>query len=261
MLTSGSTTTRAKSPRSLAISPDLDALLEHEEQLEGGALLQGSCSQVQNSGPVAPYNVGVKYFPMALPPPPRGSRRPKDTQSFRQGEKGFVSPTCSYPSWTNDSAQQPHCVEHLGRTSTTSNTNPYINPAPITGRFRHGKALEEIKEMAEERTGGRRVTGNHEKHPECGQVELSERRPQPSHPSAPLKQQPHATSQRSRSRTVSLVVDGPFSSCKNVAGVFSDTLSKGDTWGRHHEHFYSFLPRPAGQSKRKAKAIKESGEL
>lgn len=249
---------RAKYPRSLAISPDLDALLEHEEQLEGGALPQGSCSQVQNSGPVAAYNAGVKYFPMALPPPPRGSRRPKNIQSFRQGEEGSVSPTCSNPSWTNDSAQQPRCVEHLGRASTTPNTNPYINPAPITGIFRHGKALEEIKEMAEERIE-RRVTGNHEKHPKCGQVELSERRPQPSPPSAPLK--PHATSQRSHSRTVSLVVDGPFSSCKNVAGVFSDTLSKGDTWGRRHEHFYSFLPRPAGQSKRKAKAIKESGEL
>lgn len=249
---------RPRSPRSLAISPNLDALLEHEELL-GGVLPQESHSQAQNN-PV--NNVGVMHFPVALPPPPRGSRPPKKPRSSRQGEEGSVSPTCSNFSWTYDSAQQPHSVERLGRTSATSSTNPYINPAPTLGGFRHGKGVEKIKEMVEG-TEKRRVTGNRKSNPECGQIEVSGRRPRPSHPAAPLKQRPHATSQQSRSRAVSLVVDGPFSSCKNVAGVFSDNLSKGDAWDCRHEHLCSSLPtsRPAGQSKRKAKAIKESGKV
>ncbi len=193
-----------------------------------------SQSQAQNN---AVNIVGETNFPVALRPPPRGSRQPKNHRASRRwGGEGIVSPTCSDFSWTNGSTQQPHSVEYLGRTSVvSSSTNPYINPAP---------RLE-----AEER----RVT-------ERGQIELSERRVRPSQTTAPVRQRPHATSQQSRSRAVSL--DVPFSSRKNINNIFSDTLSKEAALGFHHEGLCYSLPRPAGQPKREIKTIKgkESGE-
>ncbi|KAF8167456.1 hypothetical protein B0H34DRAFT_681916 [Crassisporium funariophilum] len=99
--------------RSLIISPNLDALLEHEERTRvqyasaTEPTTPESCRQ-----PFLPQSTSPSAeFPIGLPPPPRNSRGPKLPRS---PTGTLLPPTPASPAQS--------------RSSSTS--NPYINPAP-----------------------------------------------------------------------------------------------------------------------------------
>ncbi|KAF7302607.1 hypothetical protein HMN09_00895200 [Mycena chlorophos] len=107
----------AHPPKSLAISSNLDALLEHEDRVR--RIRHAHSASLASPSSTASFGVGVG---VGLPPPPR---RPRP---------GFVSPTAS-------SSPAPMSPRHSPDTTTMTlledeesieslETNPYINPAP-----------------------------------------------------------------------------------------------------------------------------------
>lgn len=128
------------SPHSLMISPNLDALLEFEEQIRQVATLQ--CSPTQPWSPSRPTTSGeyVTYspgFPIGLPPPPRGPRKPRS--ATRKEVRPDDRPTTTHsPIEISPSHNGGHIIHSpplysrlLSSTSPdTSTPNPYINPPP-----------------------------------------------------------------------------------------------------------------------------------
>ena len=125
---------KANNPRSLIISPNLEALLEHEERLRGNIAL---------SSPPPPYSSDVSSptFPRhtspGLPPPPRGPRKPRPlTQGVANpGSTSIQIPSRSLPARGVDSdiAQTTRSnivTSSIGSPPSSSTSNPYINPAP-----------------------------------------------------------------------------------------------------------------------------------
>ncbi|TRM61515.1 hypothetical protein BD626DRAFT_501271 [Schizophyllum amplum] len=117
-------------PRSLTISPNLEALLEHDEKIRqlkmvdvpifgGDAVAQWSTVSVV--GDVVDYG---------LPPPPR-RRRPATAPNSPASDGGRLwstsSPTSSAQSPTLFFTRSPGAA---APTSSTSDNNPFINPAP-----------------------------------------------------------------------------------------------------------------------------------
>ena len=114
-------------PRSLVISPNLDALLEHEERQRTTSL----ASMLSPIEPMSPLDLlpvspvlsqsmaPSAEFPIGLPPPPRRARGPKTLRS---------------PSGTLQEAQSMWDIENQENvrpsTGSSSQSNPYINPAP-----------------------------------------------------------------------------------------------------------------------------------
>ncbi|KAF7337630.1 hypothetical protein MSAN_02236300 [Mycena sanguinolenta] len=100
---------RPAPPRSLVISPNLDALLEHDERVRR--------AQSPVVSPVVPYG---------LPPPPRRTRTPGSPQLFSPPPPPLPVPA----------QRSPVLPPGLGQDDQRSNTpqsvdsNPYINPAP-----------------------------------------------------------------------------------------------------------------------------------
>ncbi|KDR85623.1 hypothetical protein GALMADRAFT_234605 [Galerina marginata CBS 339.88] len=96
-------------PRTLIISPNLDALLEHEERKRGGGEPRSpesySHSSPQSLSPSTEYGMG-------LPPPPRRTRGPKSPLTGIARRGSVVS--------TVGQEEEP----------PSSTSNPYINPAP-----------------------------------------------------------------------------------------------------------------------------------
>lgn len=149
MLATNSSTSRPT--RSLAISPNLDALLEHEERVRGPIQIPAPQRSQVLSPPVSPgnYNNGVRTSVVGrgLPPPPRGNRRPwspRSTLGDGDGTEGFIGPTCAILFQQHEEGpeieQQPKKQEGEGLPS--SRTNPYINPAPTLEGVGHGKGRE-----------------------------------------------------------------------------------------------------------------------
>lgn len=149
---SASTSLQPMSPRSLAISPNLDALLEHEERVRGTSIqiVVAPHSQVLSS-PVSPgnYNSGVRMDIVGggLPPPPRGSRRPWSPRVPLESGHG-IERTISPKNAIWFVQQQPPGIEQQPKQQeeegvSSSRTNPYINPAPTLEVVGHVKETEE----------------------------------------------------------------------------------------------------------------------
>lgn len=252
MLPDSLTTLQPTSSRSLVISPNLDALLEHEERVRGQAMLH---SRALSSPESLVNNAGRMNFPVGLPPPPRRSRRPKSPKSPTYDTEKVANSACPN-SRIRDNGQQPFPAQQPGKVSamirdgtSSSSTNPYINPAPALDALGRGKELEAGE--GEDGNGGRE--GNHDK--EERQVDMFDGSTgnggvRPSYSGEVLEQRPHATSQRSHLRTVSLLVDKRLNSCRNIVDLFSVDLPRDTGRGGHHKSL-SPRPRPAGQSKQK----------
>ena len=123
-------------PRSLMISPNLDALLEHEER-KRAALLESeprtpeTCSQSQS-----PEQSGL---PSGLPPPPRRLR----------GSRVPTSPLA-------ETAQRRASMGAIAVESSSSMSNPYINPAPTLEEVLQ---LDGSKEAAQPRSPSQSARG------------------------------------------------------------------------------------------------------
>lgn len=129
---------KVNNPRSLVISPNLEALLEHEERLRGNIAL--STSPPPYSSDVS--SPTIASFPphtsLGLPPPPRGPRktRPLTLGVANAGSASIQIPLRSLLArWVDDIAQTTR--SDLVTSSITavsspssSTSNPYINPAP-----------------------------------------------------------------------------------------------------------------------------------
>jgi len=129
---------KVNNPRSLVISPNLEALLEHEERLRGNIAL---------SAPPLPYSSDVSSptiasFPphtsLGLPPPPRGPRktRPLTLGVGTPGSASIQTPSCNLPARGVDDIAQTTRNDLVTSSITavsppsSSTSNPYINPAP-----------------------------------------------------------------------------------------------------------------------------------
>ncbi|KAF7307304.1 hypothetical protein MIND_00524400 [Mycena indigotica] len=91
-----------RAPKSLVISPNLDALLEHEDRVRRIRHAHSASSSIGSS--TAPFGAG-------LPPPPR---------------RGFSSPLSPTYSLRRDEAEDEESLDG----NVESVVNPYINPAP-----------------------------------------------------------------------------------------------------------------------------------
>ncbi|EDR15868.1 uncharacterized protein LACBIDRAFT_291737 [Laccaria bicolor S238N-H82] len=129
---------KINNPRSLVISSNLEALLEHEERLRGNIAL---------STPPPPYSSDVSSPTIAslpphtspgLPPPPRGPRktRPLTLGVANPGSASIQTPSHSLPARAVDDIAQTTRSDLLTSSITavgspsSSTSNPYINPAP-----------------------------------------------------------------------------------------------------------------------------------
>lgn len=118
-------------PGSLVISPNLDALLEHDERVRHGRLRSFSPLNSTSASPMSPF------FNTPLPPPPRGPRKYKVPNSPNVYTKansfdvvktgGLLSPSpTGLDTRTFLSAPNSPASPWTGFLP-----NPYINPAPL----------------------------------------------------------------------------------------------------------------------------------
>ncbi|KAF9270819.1 hypothetical protein L218DRAFT_889652 [Marasmius fiardii PR-910] len=128
--------------KSLIISPNLDALLEHEEQIHRGL---NSCTPWSPTSPASGnssphssvYSIdsGMPQIKPLSPPPRRNPRRPRTSGD------------------SVDSVRSTGSVGSLGSPNLeqTTTSNPYINPAPTLEQI---KRLQELKDLCgPEQTG------------------------------------------------------------------------------------------------------------
>lgn len=129
---------KVNNPRSLAISPNLEALLEHEERLRGNIAL--STPPVPYSSDVSPPKTAsfTPHTSLGLPPPPRGPRktRPLTLGVANPGSASIQIPSHSLPARGVDDIAQTTRSDLVSSSITavgspsSSTSNPYINPAP-----------------------------------------------------------------------------------------------------------------------------------
>jgi len=133
----------SKQPRALVISPNLDALLEHDERTRLGRIADPSGSPASNSPLSSSFD---SAFPAGLPPPPRGPRKPRSPVS----SKPDASNTGIFPRlMATDAISQTSPGSPVSPNSPspwrTSTANPYINPAPSLAEvFDAGDQLVQI---------------------------------------------------------------------------------------------------------------------
>lgn len=259
MLAETSATPQPAPSRALVISSNLDALLEHEERVRG----QAPPSPQVLLPPARPIRtVRRSSYSVGLPPPPRGNKQPKSPKSPGYDSQKVIRPNylhCHSLSRINDNSQESLAVQQPGvnlvmveEAPSSSSTNPYINPAPTLVELGHGKELEEIKKI--EADGGGELGANHSKEgcqiDGCdGEFGVGMR---PSCLGEFLEQRPHATSQRSHLRAVSLLVDKRLNRCRNIVDLFSDDMSRQAAGAEHFKNLSSHPRRPR-QTKRKPK--------
>ncbi|KAJ6523635.1 hypothetical protein B0H19DRAFT_651565 [Mycena capillaripes] len=111
---------RAGALQSLVISPNLDALLEHDERVRRAAQPGGTWSSLDSPGYTSPTPT------QGLPPPPRRVRVPGSPQLFSP-------PTPRSPIVSQEPRSPIISQEENKRASTPQSidSNPYINPAPL----------------------------------------------------------------------------------------------------------------------------------
>ncbi|PPQ64257.1 hypothetical protein CVT24_008658, partial [Panaeolus cyanescens] len=118
--------------RSLVISPDLDALLEHEDRSRAQKIVTATAPELKSGEAQLPLGSGSPTFetPAGLPPPPRRTRYGKPTRTIQEGEGQSI---------TFKSGNEPGIVTQEGQviipkspvhSLSSSVSNPYINPAP-----------------------------------------------------------------------------------------------------------------------------------
>lgn len=124
-------TVRSPDP-SLAISPNLDALLEHDERTRQTSLDYPRSPYLFHSPVVGSFTAP---FPVGLPPPPRGNRKggsrpttPKDAD--RAGSR----------STRRSDASDSRPGSSGSQAVSTSNTNPFLNPPPRLSRRTDGSS-------------------------------------------------------------------------------------------------------------------------
>lgn len=110
-------------PPSLVISPNLDALLEHDERMRRSPLDNGPLSSLSFQSPHS--STFSSAFPVGLPPPPRSNRKtvsrpstPKESDSAASRSSRRINTTEGSPGSSDSSAHGP------------SGSNPYINTPP-----------------------------------------------------------------------------------------------------------------------------------
>lgn len=134
-----------KLPRSLVISPNLDALLEHEDRTQ-----RQNASVSWSPGPatsVSSPQSGSFSGSFSLPPPPRGPRhtRPPTSPSFTSSplKQQFLGSDGGSPMSTRDAPGFASSPGSPVVVSGPTTPNPYINPAPSLTevlRLDHGLA-------------------------------------------------------------------------------------------------------------------------
>lgn len=224
-------TVEPASTHRLAISPNLDALLEHEERTRTQS---PSTVQVllQAAGPA--IHLGSANYPVGLPPPPRGHKQSISSRCFRPESGNPISTmfTPANSSWitTNNEGEQPRVASLVTEeTSSSSKTNPYINPAPTLRELGHGRELEAIEEAGIEEN--KRLAGGSDG--QVDEIRGCDEEPRPalraSDPDGRSQlQQPQGVPQRSHTHTraVSSLGDKPPNRWKSIADPFSDDMSR-----------------------------------
>lgn len=131
----------SNSSRYLVISPNLEALLEHEERTR--RTTGETWSPITAWSPNA-FAVGTSgdaattsTLPIGLPPPPRGPRKPRSPTAAKRAEiPSFASPLVNPPPPISIDTAPPRYSRTDPASLPTSpiasgsSSNPYINPAP-----------------------------------------------------------------------------------------------------------------------------------
>lgn len=114
-----------KIKRSLIISPNLDALLEHEEKTR--ARISSIVSEMTTSSFSSRSVSPSEEFPVGLPPPPRHLQRLK---SSRATVKGLLLPLEDTEPQARETVAKHAPISVSVPATSSSTSNPYINPAP-----------------------------------------------------------------------------------------------------------------------------------
>ncbi|PPQ76994.1 hypothetical protein CVT25_014811 [Psilocybe cyanescens] len=187
---------RKVAPRSLVISPNLDALLEHEERKR--AQNSNNASGAEPGTPesfqqlVSPQQSGPAGEYPGLPPPPRRVKGPKSP----------LSPMTGPPPWGAE--------ERIETTTTASSSlsNPYINPAPTLDEvLLSGMGVE----SGNGRDGSEKVTRTLPWSPNDGSNSR-----QQSHPTQNIAEHVASLDLPSSSLTSQIIIAGPRSGAKLV---------------------------------------------
>lgn len=132
---------RASSSNSLAISSNLDALLDYDEQHRR----QESGSSLPERQPSSTPFIHNEFATKGLPPPPRGPRKPRSRSTIlTQNENVLASAASIYGSQEQGvDGQEESSSMTVGETwrrwGSGATQNPFINPAP-SGAPRGGPA-------------------------------------------------------------------------------------------------------------------------
>ncbi|TFK77513.1 hypothetical protein BDN72DRAFT_47418 [Pluteus cervinus] len=126
-------------PRSLVISPDLDALLEHEERTRMSPNVSPTSAWAPTFAATSTEFVTfTSSLPIGLPLPPRGPRRPRPPLTSCENMMNGFDPQCSpiepnHPVQTIMITEAPPRYSQMDPGSMPSSLispNPYINPPP-----------------------------------------------------------------------------------------------------------------------------------
>ncbi|KAI5833756.1 hypothetical protein K523DRAFT_102910 [Schizophyllum commune Tattone D] len=122
-------------PTSLAISPNLDALLEHDERIRQLTTVEVPIAGGELSAPWSAVSMVEEVIHNSLPPPPR-RRRPATAPNSPAYHKDTSQ-------WLTMSPSAQNTIRTFTRSpaasiSSTSDNNPFINPAP---------SLEDLKRL------------------------------------------------------------------------------------------------------------------
>jgi hypothetical protein len=110
-------------PNHLVISPNLDALLEHDERTRPRANSARSPYPSTTSASSGSSSAG---FFVGLPPPPRGPRKTVKAGEKARDRGDRFRPTLSIYTSLEDGSTEAS----VGETANFPPTNPFINPAP-----------------------------------------------------------------------------------------------------------------------------------
>lgn len=128
---------------SLAISPDLNALLEHDERT------RGSYHQLHAAQSLyTPFSPGGSEFPAGLPPPPRSNRKVKSRPTTPKKSESAGSLFSRQP----DVSEGLH-TSFTGLPTATAISNPFINTPPKLHRPHASNEQERSSGSASEFSG------------------------------------------------------------------------------------------------------------
>ncbi|KAH9486358.1 hypothetical protein JR316_0000422 [Psilocybe cubensis] len=131
--------TRRVTPRSLVISPNLDALLEHEDRIR--AQISNTAGGTEPGTPESALRVSPQHGELpGLPPPPRRVKGPKWPHLAAKGGRQTLE---------MEDKRGAETVSRVMGAASSSLSNPYINPAPTLEDVLMRVEEEEVRDGSE----------------------------------------------------------------------------------------------------------------